>query len=97
MKRDDLPLPDEVDLGTLSRAEQRVACRVLKEESPSDRFLREGLEDRKYEATETRRWFETKLKQSLPKGFPFDMIQSFADWTAREAILREQLERMGWL
>ena len=96
MKREDLPLP-EVDLGTLSRSEERLARHVTTELSPSEAFLKERLEDQKYEATESRRFFEAQLKRQLPRNFPFDVIQSYADWTAREALTRDALERMGWL
>lgn len=96
MKREELPPPEE-DLGILSRSEARLSRHVSRDLSPSESFMKQRLEDQKYEATETRRWFENELKHKLPKGFPFDVIQSYADWTAREALARDALERMGWL
>lgn len=90
MKRD--APASEIDLGAISRSEEDMG------ESPTERALRESLTDQHYEAMKMREWFEHELQRLIgARRVPeWPTIQSFADWRAREHLLRTKLSDMGW-
>jgi hypothetical protein len=89
LTRHDAPAGGEL-AGALAPAEASAR------EKEAHRILREQLGDQKYEAVKMREWYEAELKRRLPPGFKWDDVQAYAEWTAREVAIRDQMDRMGF-
>jgi hypothetical protein len=88
----------EVDLGVLSPAERSAeyAPRLDSGESESHRTLRLQLSDQQYEAEKMAEWYEVKTKSYHDRPAPWEYVKAFAYWTARLALVRDRMERMGF-
>ena len=83
-------MPRDETLGELSSAEQSIADAP---KSESQRLMKLRLEDEEYEAEKMVEWYELRAKERTPT---WENVQGFAHWTARLALIRDRLERMGW-
>lgn len=77
------------ELGILSRDEQEIA------ESETTRTLRVQLEDEEFEADQYVHWYRKRLMDFPYAEKPMELIESYAYWTARLALVRDKRERMG--